>query len=57
MHKAISRETCLSWTLALGRIFREGLNYRKAGAMLNSLSPAAQLILRMFGDEKAEWFW
>jgi len=41
---------------ALERIFREGYNYRKAGVMLNSLSPANQLTLRMFGDEKAERF-
>lgn len=31
-------------------------NYRKAGVMLNSLSPADQLTLRMFGDERAERF-
>jgi DNA polymerase V len=41
---------------ALERIFREGFNYRKAGVMLNSLSPSDQLTLRMFGDEKAERF-
>jgi DNA polymerase V len=41
---------------ALERIFREGFNYRKAGVMLNSLSPADQLTLRMFGDERAERF-
>jgi len=41
---------------ALERIFREGYNYRKAGVLLNSLSPADQLTLRMFGDEKAERF-
>ncbi|HYP12652.1 MAG TPA: hypothetical protein VEQ63_01905, partial [Bryobacteraceae bacterium] len=41
---------------ALERIFREGFNYRKADVMLNSLSPADQLTLRMFGDEKAEKF-
>jgi DNA polymerase V len=41
---------------ALERIFHEGYNYRKAGVMLNSLSPADQLTLRMFGDEKAERF-
>jgi DNA polymerase V len=41
---------------ALERIFREGYNYRKAGVMLNSLSPSDQLTLRMFRDEKAERF-
>jgi DNA polymerase V len=41
---------------ALERIFREGFNYRKAGVMLHSLSPADQLTLRMFGDERAERF-
>jgi DNA polymerase V len=41
---------------ALERIFKEGFNYRKAGVILNSLSPTDQLTLRMFGDEKAERF-
>jgi hypothetical protein len=41
---------------ALERVFREGYNYRKAGIMLNNLSLADQLTLRMFGDEKAERF-
>ncbi|HZH32964.1 MAG TPA: Y-family DNA polymerase [Pyrinomonadaceae bacterium] len=41
---------------ALERIFRAGFDYRKAGVMLNSLSPADQLTLRMFGDERAERF-
>lgn len=41
---------------ALERIFREGFNYRKAGVMLHSLSPAEQLTLRMFGDGKSEKF-
>lgn len=41
---------------ALGRIFREGYSYRKAGVMLNGLSPARQLSLRMFDEEKWERF-
>jgi DNA polymerase V len=41
---------------ALERIFRAGFNYRKAGVMLHSLSPADQLTLRMFGDERDERF-
>ena len=41
---------------ALERIYKEGFDYRKAGVMLHSLSPAGQLTLRMFGDEKAERF-
>lgn len=41
---------------ATDRIYREGFNYRKVGVMLNSLSPADQLTLRMFGDEQAERF-
>jgi DNA polymerase V len=41
---------------ALERIYREGFSYRKAGVMLHSLSPADQLTLRMFGDERAERF-
>jgi DNA polymerase V len=47
----------LRWALdALERIFREGYGYRKAGVMLNSLSPADQLTLRMFDDERWERF-
>jgi len=41
---------------ALERIYKEGFEYRKVGVMLNSLSPADQLTLRMFGDERAEKF-
>ena len=41
---------------ALERIFREGFNYRKAGVMLNSLSSADQLTLRMPGEERGERF-
>jgi len=41
---------------ALERIFKVGFEYRKAGVMLNSLSPVDQLTLRMFGDERAEKF-
>ena len=37
---------------ALERIFREGYSYRKAGVMLNGLSPAGQLSLRMYDEEK-----
>jgi DNA polymerase V len=41
---------------ALERIDGEGFEYRKAGVMLNSLSPVDQLTLRTFGDERAEKF-
>jgi DNA polymerase V len=41
---------------ALGRIYRDEFNYRKAGVRLRSLSSADQLTLRMFGDEKSERF-
>jgi DNA polymerase V len=41
---------------ALERIYRGGFDYRKAGVMLHSLSPADQLTLRMFGDQKSERF-
>lgn len=35
---------------ALERIFQEGFKYRKAGVILNGLSPADQLTLRMFDN-------
>ncbi len=41
---------------ALGCVFKQGFEYRKAGVMLNSLSPFDQLTLRMFGDQRAEKF-
>jgi DNA polymerase V len=35
---------------ALERIFKEGFKYRKAGVILNGLTPADQLTLRMFDN-------
>jgi DNA polymerase V len=52
-----STQELLRWALdALERIFQEGYGYRKAGVMLNSLSPADQLTLRLFDDERWERF-
>lgn len=43
------------WTLrTLERIFREGIEYRKAGIILNGLVPAEKLTVRMFDDAKFE---
>ena len=43
------------WTLrTLERIFREGIEYRKAGIILNGLVPAEKLTKRMFDDAKFE---
>lgn len=43
------------WTLGiLERIFREGIEYRKAGIILNGLVPAEKLTKRMFDDAKFE---
>lgn len=41
---------------ALARIFRDGYSYRKAGVLLHGLSPAGQLSLRLFDEERWERF-
>jgi DNA polymerase V len=38
----------------LGRIFREGYRYKKAGIMLNHLVPSDQLTVRLFGNSDFE---
>lgn len=43
------------WALrTLEKIFREGIEYRKAGIILNGLVPAEKLTVRMFDDAKFE---
>jgi DNA polymerase V len=50
-----STEELLGWALkGLGRIYRPGYRYKKAGVMLNGLSPADGLTMRLFGDERFE---
>jgi DNA polymerase V len=45
----------IEWALkALGLIYRPGYRYKKAGVMLNHLTPADDLTLRLFGDERFE---
>ena len=45
----------LEWALrALEGIYRPGYRYKKAGVMLNGLSPAEGLTMRLFGDERFE---
>jgi DNA polymerase V len=38
----------------LERIYRPGYRYKKAGVMLNRLTPADALSVRMFGDDRFE---
>jgi DNA polymerase V len=50
-----STDELLAWALkGLEQIFRPGYRYKKAGVMLNSLAPAKQLSIRLFGDERFE---
>jgi DNA polymerase V len=50
-----STEELLAWTRrALERIYRSGYRYKKAGVMLNHLTPADELTTRLFGDERFE---
>lgn len=50
-----STQELIGWALkALGLIYRPGYRYKKAGVMLNGLSPADELTKRLFGDEKFE---
>lgn len=45
----------LEWALrGVEQIFREGYSYKRAGVMLQSLVPADQLSIRLFGDEDFE---
>ena len=45
----------LEWALrALEGIYRPGYRYKKAGVMLNHLTPADGLTMRLFGDERFE---
>src|SRR5215213_9235079 len=50
-----STEELLGWVLqGLERIYRPGFKYKKAGVMLNRLTPAASLSMRLFGDGRFE---
>lgn len=50
-----STDELLAWALrGLEQIYRLGYRYKKAGVMLNRLSPAEQLSIRLFGDERFE---
>ena len=50
-----STDELLAWALrGLEQIYRPGYRYKKAGVMLNRLSPAGQLSMRLFGDERFE---
>jgi len=50
-----STEELLGWALkGLERIYRPGYRYKKAGVMLNRLTPADGLSMRLFGDERFE---
>jgi DNA polymerase V len=50
-----STDELLAWALkGLEQIYRPGYRYKKAGVMLNKLTPAEQLPIRLFGDERFE---
>jgi DNA polymerase V len=50
-----SSEELLGWALkALERIYRPGYRYKKAGVMLNQLTLADALTMRLFGGERFE---
>ena len=45
----------MGWALkGLEHIYRTGYRYKKAGVMLNRLTPAEQLPMRLFGDGRFE---
>jgi DNA polymerase V len=45
----------MEWAFkALAVIYRPGYRYKKAGVMLNGLSPAGELTMRLFGEDKFE---
>ncbi len=50
-----STEELLGWALrGLERIYRPGFRYKKAGVMLNRLTPAEGLSMRLFGEGRFE---
>ena len=50
-----STDELLAWALkGLEQIYRPGYWYKKAGVMLNRLTPADGLSMRLFGDERFE---
>jgi DNA polymerase V len=50
-----STDELLSWALkGLEQIYRPGYRYKKAGVMLNRLTPADELSMRLFGEERFE---
>jgi DNA polymerase V len=50
-----STEELLGWALrGLERIYRPGFKYKKAGVMLNRLTPADALSMRLFGEGRFE---
>ena len=50
-----STDELLAWALkGLEQIYLPGYRYKKAGVMLNRLSPAEQLSMRLYGDERFE---
>lgn len=50
-----STEELLGWTFkSLERIYRPGFRYKKAGVMLNRLTPADGLSMRLFGEVRFE---
>lgn len=40
--------------MGLEQIYRAGYGYKSAGVMLNKLTPADELSMRLFGDERFE---
>jgi DNA polymerase V len=50
-----STDELLTWALrGLERVYRPGYRYKKAGVMLNKLTPAGQLSIRLFGEGRFE---
>jgi DNA polymerase V len=50
-----STDELLAWALrGLEQVYRPGYRYKKAGVMLNRLTPADELSMRLFGDEQFE---
>jgi DNA polymerase V len=50
-----STDELMAWALkGLEQIYRPGYRYKKAGMMLNRLTPADGLSMRLFGDERFE---
>lgn len=58
IYPTASTQELLRYALeALGRIYRQGYDYRKAGVMLYGLVPADQLTGRLFSSEMMEKFY